>query len=158
MIERGADLPYVNPLYLVPSGERITVLMPEDRRFFASPEVTLDHFVIHMKHPVAGTLMKLAIHKLVFAQWVFVPRSVISVRSVVISPTTTVDLLLHVTIRRQPKAGEIYVKITQVDVVVPEDFTELRMGRRQQQRFFRPTPVHQRRGFARNSGDWQESE
>ncbi len=158
MIERGADLPYVNPLYLVPSGERITVLMPEDKRFFSSPEITLDHFVIHMRHPVAGTLMKLAIHKLVFAQWVFVPRSVISVRSVVISPSTTVDLLLHVTIRRQPKAGEIYVKITQVDVVVPENFTELRMKRRQQRVFFRPTPVHRRRGFARDSGDWQESE
>jgi hypothetical protein len=156
MIERGADLPYVNPLYLVPSGERITVMMPEDKKFFSSDALSLDHFVIHMRQPNGDTLMKLAVHKLVFAQWVFVPRSVISIRSVVLSPSTTVDLLLHITVRRQPLAGLIYVKITQVDVVVPEDFTELRQNRRRHAGFTPRRGHRGNRGFARDSGDWNE--
>lgn len=119
------DVLQLDPVYLVPLRQHVTLLMPSQVDSFKS----IDHFVVEIfvNSDLSQKIMSLAIHKRVFVYLMYRNVASIPINGVEITPQgDTVNLVLHVRrVRRSKDSKMVYVAIEGIDFFVQEGFEEI---------------------------------
>jgi len=119
----GDGMPSVNSLFVTPPGSFVTVLCPVDSRFLKS----IDHVVLELTYIIHGqsqTLMRLAVHKAVFAGLLFYDQKTVVIPRVPVTETMDVDIKLHVRVRQKTTRGDqvMIVAVEKAEFTVPYGF------------------------------------
>lgn len=122
--KRDGDVLQLDPIFVLPSAQHVTLLMPSEVSSF----MELDHFVVEVfvNDDMEAKIMSLAIHKHVFFYLLFRSVATIPINDVQITPQgDTCNIVLHVR-RIRKRGGKVYVAIEAIDFVVQDGFEKIR--------------------------------